>query len=49
MTIFQVLTSASLFEVRESCFLIHKFDVNDSGVIGSSLDLTFRLKNDNNL
>ena len=47
--LFQVLTSASLFKVRESCFLIHKFDVNDSGIIGSRLGLTFRLKNDSNL
>ena len=27
----QVLTSASLFKVRESCFVIQKFDVTDSG------------------
>ena len=46
---FQVLTLASLFKVRESCFLNHKFDVSDSGIIRSRLDLTFRLKNDSNL
>ena len=27
----QVLTSASLFKVRESRVVIHKFDVTDSG------------------
>ena len=27
----QVLTSASLFKVGESCFVIQKFDVTDSG------------------
>ena len=44
----QVLTSASLFKVRESCFVIHKFDVTDSGR-WSRLALIFRLKNDNKI
>ena len=44
----QILTCATSFKIRESCFVIHKFDVTKSGQ-WSRLHLIFRLKNDNKI